>query len=379
MADLADSELVLIARSGDQAAFNVLVERYQQLAYRVAQRLVSSEQIANELVQEAWLEAYLSLDHLRQPGSFRSWLTGIVLNVCRSYLRKQARRSSRLYILAQQSGEDWLNLSNAPPSPEEVAEARHLHQLLLAAIGDLPQDQQQATLLFYFEFLSLREIAALLGVSEGAVKVRLHRARNRMRDDLHRAGVSDFVELTQRRPKMVEVQIVDVIKDEDRTVVLLLDEPGRRVLPIWIGFFEGAQIAMGVRGMVTPRPMTFNFIAQILQSLDAELEQARVEALKDETFFGVARLRAGEVVKEVDARPSDVLALAARTGSPIFVSKDVLEEAGKPIREGANLPEQMTGLGGMAEIPPPTGEGMDAILKEIEVMLRWPPSRPAEE
>lgn len=85
----ADAELVARARAGDRAAFDALVDRYQSMAERVALGVVANAETARELAQEAILQAYLSLRHLREAARFSSWLHGIVLNVCRSYLREQ--------------------------------------------------------------------------------------------------------------------------------------------------------------------------------------------------------------------------------------------------------------------------------------------------
>src|SRR5438445_13635909 len=87
-----DSELVALARSGDKEAFGQLIDRHQARAMRVARGTVRNEDAAEELVQEAMLQAYLSLDRLREDVRFASWLHGIVLNVCRHYLRDRERR-----------------------------------------------------------------------------------------------------------------------------------------------------------------------------------------------------------------------------------------------------------------------------------------------
>ena len=84
-----DTELVALARSGDKSAFGQLIERYQPMARRIAIGMVGNENIARELVQEALLQAYLSLNRLRDDERFKSWLYGIVLNVCRSHIRNQ--------------------------------------------------------------------------------------------------------------------------------------------------------------------------------------------------------------------------------------------------------------------------------------------------
>ena len=84
MAERTDRELVILSRQGDKEAFGCLIERYQALASRTALRMVSAQDAAQDLMQEAMLQAYLSLKELRNEESFRSWLYGIVLNVSKS-------------------------------------------------------------------------------------------------------------------------------------------------------------------------------------------------------------------------------------------------------------------------------------------------------
>lgn len=368
-ADIPDGQLVELARRGDKKAFGELAERHQPSARKIALRMVADEEVVQELVQEALLEAYLSVGRLQQPEKFRSWLCGIVLNLCRSHLREQKRRGG---IDAREWAGDafaWWKLQSALPGPEEVAEAREQHRLVLQAVDELPPNQREATLLFYYEYLSLREIAAVAGISLGAVKVRLHRARKHLRELLLQKypEIQPVTPVLERRKKMIKVSITDVIRPNGKTVLLLVDESEQRVLPIWVGEFEGIHIVMGVRGFNSLRPMTFNFIANLLEALGAALEEARVEALREETFYGVAKLRIGGETIKIDARPSDVLALAARTGSPIYVAEEVMAQAGKTIRAGIGMPEDLQGAD---EMPLPTGEGMDVILKEVEAIMR---------
>ncbi len=82
MRENSDAELLAATRNGNKVAFGYLVERYQHMTERVAQRMVGNEYIAQELAQEAFLQAYLSLDRLRNDGSFASWLYGITLPCC---------------------------------------------------------------------------------------------------------------------------------------------------------------------------------------------------------------------------------------------------------------------------------------------------------
>ncbi len=139
---------------------------------------------------------------------------------------------------------------------------------------------------------------------------------------------------------MIPVQVIDVVRrersdSEGQTftlhVVVLYDSAGQRALPIWVGPFEGEAIAMGVLKEQGPRPMTFDFMAKLLEAAEAHLHEVSVEALKEDVFYARVKLQVGEMMRELDVRPSDAIALAIRTGSPILVAEEVMERAGKPV------------------------------------------------
>src|SRR6266571_372673 len=125
-----DSELVALARSGNKEAFGQLIDRHQARAMRVARGMVRNEDVAQELVQEAMLQAYLSLDRLREDDRFGSWLHGIVLNVCRHYLRDRGPDCLSWEGLEWEPGIATL----ATADPERVAEQREHERLLLDAV-----------------------------------------------------------------------------------------------------------------------------------------------------------------------------------------------------------------------------------------------------
>jgi DNA-directed RNA polymerase specialized sigma24 family protein len=91
MEEKTGASLIALARCGNKQAFSELIERYQAMAQIITLRLVGNIDIAREMAQEAMLQAYLSLDHLRDDARFKGWFYGIVLNVCRSYLREQKK------------------------------------------------------------------------------------------------------------------------------------------------------------------------------------------------------------------------------------------------------------------------------------------------
>jgi bifunctional DNase/RNase len=110
-------------------------------------------------------------------------------------------------------------------------------------------------------------------------------------------------------------------------IVILKDSEGNRVLPIWVGIFEANAIALQIENITTPRPMTHDLLKNVLSDLEASVEKIVVSELRDNTFYAMIYLnRSGEIVA-VDSRPSDAIALALRTKSPIFVEESVVESA----------------------------------------------------
>lgn len=134
---------------------------------------------------------------------------------------------------------------------------------------------------------------------------------------------------------MVQVRVAGVAMDASGQHVILLkpldDLPGEGVLlPIWIGQQEATSILIAVEGAEMPRPLAHDLMRSILTTLGAEAVRVEVTRVEDGTFYAEVTLRAGAAEHRVDARPSDAVALASRTGSPIWVADEVMAEAGVP-------------------------------------------------
>ena len=111
-------------------------------------------------------------------------------------------------------------------------------------------------------------------------------------------------------------------------VVILKDMDGKRFLPILIGPFEATAIALALEGAPVPRPLTHDLMRTLLETLDARLEQVIIHDIRESTFFAKLMVRTNGDLQEIDARPSDGIALALRVNAPIYVSdKIVLEES----------------------------------------------------
>jgi bifunctional DNase/RNase len=129
--------------------------------------------------------------------------------------------------------------------------------------------------------------------------------------------------------KLVEmvVESVRVHMLSSRHVVILKETDRERYLPIWIGPWEASAIAMKLQGLTPDRPLTHDLFASALGELDARVDRVVISALAEETFHARLFLEQGGRTVEVDARPSDALALAVRAGGRIFASEAVLEQA----------------------------------------------------
>ena len=184
MAEQSDSELIELTKDGDKTAFSQLVLRYQPMAQRLAVRAIGREDLAQELVQESMLQAYLSLEKLNDPQRFKSWLYGIVLNVCRNYWRRQKVVSFSLETMLSHSLDTSQLLADSALSPQQALEQEEHRAEIQKAVDALSEKNRIATLLFYDEQLSLREVASRLSISVTAVKGRLHKARHQLRAQL---------------------------------------------------------------------------------------------------------------------------------------------------------------------------------------------------
>jgi len=131
----------------------------------------------------------------------------------------------------------------------------------------------------------------------------------------------------------IEMSIKGLMVDPvtNTPIVILRDKDGQKVLPIWVGIFEANAIALQLENVATPRPMTHDLLKSAIAQLDARVTRIVINDLRDSTFFAQIRVmvtRAGaDTMLELDARPSDAIALALRTEAPIYVAQSVLDQA----------------------------------------------------
>ncbi len=129
---------------------------------------------------------------------------------------------------------------------------------------------------------------------------------------------------------MIEVTVAQLGLDRttNSPVVILREKEGQRVLPIWIGPAEASAIAMELQGIKPPRPMTHDLLKTVIVGLGATVQSIRISAIKEKTYFAELWLARDDHVFQLDARPSDSIALALRVRAPIFTDPDLLEQFG---------------------------------------------------
>jgi RNA polymerase sigma factor (sigma-70 family) len=177
--DDTESGLVERARRGDVRAYEELVRRYQDVAFRLAYTILGSAEEAEDATQEGFVRAFHALDRFRPDAPLRPWLLTIVANVARSRRATAARRPTLTLQAAATLPSD-----DSVQSPEAVALVAEQRRELLGAVNALRDDDQRVIAYRYFLDLSEVEMAAVLGCARGTVKSRLSRALGRLRQQL---------------------------------------------------------------------------------------------------------------------------------------------------------------------------------------------------
>ena len=131
--------------------------------------------------------------------------------------------------------------------------------------------------------------------------------------------------MTALVPMTVKGLMLDPVSNSP--IVVLKDGEDKIFLPIWVGIFEANAIALQLEAVSTPRPMTHDLLKNVIAEVEGTVTRVVISELKENTFFAIIYMNLGERRLEIDARPSDALALALRTEAPIFVSQSVLDQA----------------------------------------------------
>jgi len=153
---------------------------------------------------------------------------------------------------------------------------------------------------------------------------------------------------------MIEMKVAGIALDAvtRSPIVLLKDGTDRRALPIYIGQDQARAIIGALERQKPPRPLTHDLFVNILEMWEMNLERIIINSLQDNTFYAVLCVKQGEKKKEIDCRPSDAIAIALRTGSPIWVMEEVVADASIPVDREADEQEKEAFKQFLADLSP---------------------------
>jgi RNA polymerase sigma-70 factor (ECF subfamily) len=185
---VADTALVQRAQANDRAAFNEIVLRYKGKVYNFIHRMIPSMQDAEDLTQETFVRAYLSIRSFQSLASLNTWLFRIATNLCIDYGRRTKKTQGLVTSLSQEPGDDESEGQRDIPDlafdPQRLLLNKELGTQLDRALRDLPEKLRTVVLLYDVEGLPYDEIAEIAGCPLGTVKSRLFNARAALRDKL---------------------------------------------------------------------------------------------------------------------------------------------------------------------------------------------------
>ncbi|MCD6217567.1 RNA polymerase sigma factor [bacterium] len=194
MSDIPDIiELVDRAKAGDHQAFGIIVENYKTMVAATVGRFARNEHDREDLAQEVFLKAYQSIKKFRGLGSFEGWLRKLTVHTCLDFLRKTKRQKS--IPLSDLGKEKRKQIETNTPDPrgfeaEKKLESEDALKILQDAMASLSADEHLIIVLKELEDRSIKEISEITGFTQGNIKVKAHRARNKLKEILMNKGDS---------------------------------------------------------------------------------------------------------------------------------------------------------------------------------------------
>jgi RNA polymerase sigma factor (sigma-70 family) len=188
---LTDTEIISKVLQGEQAVFAQLVQRYQNFVFTLVLRFTDNREDAEEIAQDVFVKAYRSLADFRGESKFSTWLYTVVRTTCITFLRKK-----KLDITSIDNERTFLQLENRESGfKANTIEQKSRHAMVNEAIRLLSPDDSQVITLFYKGEQSLEEIGKIMGLDPNTVKVKLHRARQRLKEKMEKFFSHEVQEL----------------------------------------------------------------------------------------------------------------------------------------------------------------------------------------
>jgi len=197
---VSDEEVVRRVRAGESGLFEVVMRRYNRRLYRVARAILRDDEEAEDVTQQAYVNAYGHLGQFAGRAMFSTWLTKIAVHEALARVRRRGRFNE--HEVDDWDGETMGALKSPGPDPERQAFAGELRALIDSAIEALPQQYRAVFVMRELEGMSTAESAECLDITEETAKTRLHRARTLLRDTLYeRAGIESAAAFSFEAPR----------------------------------------------------------------------------------------------------------------------------------------------------------------------------------
>ena len=328
-----DAALVAAVVAGDREAFGPLLGRWQASVLRLCRRLLGAGHEAEDVAQEAAVQAFLGLSRLADPARFGAWLHAIAANLARMALRRR-----RLLALDELPSDTPAVVPWGGLGPEDAWANREIHEAIMVALRDLPPATRQAVVGFYVQGYSYAELAELLGAPVSAVRGRLYHGRRRLRRALRPVADQVLTAAPTRREAhtMDSTALLDAgvafvgrLAFSTDCVVMLQERDGPRRLALeGVDAATGAAVERLLGGQQPLVPTTHDLLPRLVAALDGRVEQVAVRHLAGGALYADVTLERDGRRREVEARPGDAAALALLTGAPIRVAAAVMDAAG---------------------------------------------------
>ena len=193
--ELQDEAVVQRVLAGETALYEVLMRRYNQRLYRIARVILRNDAEAEDVMQDAYVRAYQHLSQFAGKSSFATWLTRIAIH--EALARKRRRGRMEELDALPMNGESMPILKSPEPTPEDGTARSQMRELLEHAIERLPETYRSVVVMREVEEMSVSETASSLGLTEGVVKTRLHRAHAMLRKEIYSRAKGKATDLYQ--------------------------------------------------------------------------------------------------------------------------------------------------------------------------------------
>ena len=309
----SDSNLVRRTLDGDTDAFGRLVDRYKEAVYGAAYVRLGNFQDAQDVAQEAFIQAYRRLGSLQAHDRFASWLNTIVRNLCHDHFRTHRE----MLPLDRET-------PAAPYDPAEEHDRRALHRRIQRAVDALSDVHRETVTLYYINGYTCEEVGDFLDVPTGTVKRRLFDARKQLKKEMVDM-VRDMFDAHSLPSSFRKVVIDGVYPDGgSKASRLYLRDRRRRGLPIEIGEFQSLAIFVHLHQKFPPRPLTYDLFHRTCTAFGIVLDGIGVSRYRNRYRADVTFTRGRKSVT-LEADPGDAVALAVRFEAPVYVDESLLE------------------------------------------------------